>query len=73
MERLTERVIELEDKMKDFETMKEKFGEALKAKLATMEAVSQGHLDSVVSHARAEFEQMKLNLLKSTVRRTSSF
>ena len=62
MERLAEMITELEERMSDMDALKEKFGEALQAKLATMEAASEGNLQSVVTQARAEFEQLKLVL-----------
>ena len=48
--------------MRDWERLKEEFGEALKAKLATMEAASAGNLASVVEHAKEEFGQLKRDL-----------
>ena len=62
MEHLAARLERLEGKLGDLEVLKDEFGEQLKARLATMEAESQGALISVVEHARDEFENLKNNL-----------
>ena len=62
MERLAERIAEVEERIQEWESMKEEFGEQLKAKLATMQAESSAELASVVMGARSEFDQLKGDL-----------